>query len=80
MIPSKSSSANAMPVDARRLPFDRVTIAFHWATVLIVLAMFATAWLYVRTHDAVLKAILLQTHRSMGLTLWRRRCFVSSGD
>jgi cytochrome b561 len=70
MIPSKSPSANATPMDARRLPFDRVTIAFHWATVLIVLAMFATAWLHVRTHDAVLKAILLQTHRSMGLTLW----------
>ena len=32
--------------------------------------MFASAWLHVQTHDAVLKAILLQTHRSMGLTLW----------
>jgi superoxide oxidase len=66
----KSRSTGTMPLDSRRPPFDKVTIGFHWATVLIVLAMFATAWLHAMSHDAVLKAILLQTHRSMGLTLW----------
>jgi cytochrome b561 len=59
-----------IPTNGRRPPFDRVTIAFHWATVLIVLAMFITAWLHARSHDAELKAMLLQTHRSMGLTIW----------
>jgi cytochrome b561 len=67
---SNSSVTEMTPMDARRHPFDSVTIAFHWATVLIVLAMFATAWLHARSHDAELKAILLQTHRSMGLTIW----------
>ncbi len=56
--------------ETRRPPFDRVTIAFHWATVLIVLAMFATAWLHARSHDDVVKAILLQAHRSLGVTIW----------
>jgi superoxide oxidase len=62
--------AETTPMDAGRRPFDRIAIAFHWATVLIVLAMFITAWLHARSHDAELKAILLQTHRSMGLTIW----------
>lgn len=59
-----------VPPDARRLPFDSVTIRFHWATVLIVLGMFVTAWLHAQSHDAVLKAALLQTHRSLGVTIW----------
>jgi len=58
------------PTDARRPPFDSVTIAFHWATVLIVLAMFASAWLRSQSHDDVLKALLLQAHRSLGVTIW----------
>ena len=33
-------------VDARRPPFDRVTIGLHWATVLLVLTLFASAWLF----------------------------------
>jgi cytochrome b561 len=69
---SSTSSANVVrtPTGARRPPFDSVTIAFHWATVLIVLAMFATAWLHSRSHDDAVKAILLQTHRSLGVTIW----------
>src|SRR6202034_1353068 len=50
--------------------FDSVTIAFHWLTVLIVLAMFATAWLHSQSHDDAHKAVLLQTHRSLGVTIW----------
>jgi len=70
MSPVKPAKADRAPIGVRRPPFDRVTIAFHWATVLIVLAMFATAWLHSRSHEDAIKAILLQTHRSLGVTIW----------
>ena len=53
-----------------RPPFDRVTIGVHWATVLIVLALFSSAWLHAYSHDSVHKALLLQIHRSLGVTVW----------
>src|ERR1700686_2146814 len=56
-------------MDARRAPFDSVTIGFHWATVLIVLAMFATGWLHSQSHDDAFKASLLHIHRSLGVTI-----------
>jgi hypothetical protein len=33
------------PINMRRPPFDTLTIGLHWATVLLVLALFASAWL-----------------------------------
>ena len=33
------------PIKARRPPFDRLTIGLHWGTVLLVLVLFASAWL-----------------------------------
>jgi superoxide oxidase len=54
----------------RRPSFDSVTIVFHWVSVLIVLAMFVTAWLHSQSHDDVRKVILLQIHRSLGVTIW----------
>jgi cytochrome b561 len=53
-----------------RPPFDRVTIGIHWATALIVLALFSSAWLHAYSHDSVHKALLLQIHRSLGVTIW----------
>jgi cytochrome b561 len=70
MTASKSPNDDAPGMDARRPPFDSVTIGFHWATVLIVVALFASAWLHSQSHDAVVKAILLQIHRSLGVTIW----------
>jgi cytochrome b561 len=67
---AKSANIDKVLIGARRPPFDSVTIGFHWATVLIVLAMFATAWLHSMSHDDAIKAILLQTHRSLGVTIW----------
>ena len=64
------SNAYATPMNVRRPPFDSVTIGFHWATVLVVLALFASGWLHMRVHDSVSRAILLQIHRSLGLTIW----------
>ena len=57
-------------MNARRPPFDKVTIGFHWASVFIVFALFASAWLHSQTHNGVLRATLLEIHRSLGLTIW----------
>jgi hypothetical protein len=65
---SASDSPNAY---TRRPPFDNVTICLHWATVLIVLALFTSAVLRLRlTRDDASKVILLQIHRSLGVTVW----------
>jgi cytochrome b561 len=70
MSASKSLSAHTTPTNTRRPPFDSVTIGLHWATVLLVLAMFASAWLRAQAQDDVSKAFLLQFHRSLGLAIW----------
>ena len=33
------------PIKARRPPFDGLSIGLHWGTVLLVLVLFASAWL-----------------------------------
>ena len=59
-------------VRARRPPFDAMTMALHWATVILVLLMFTTAWLHgqaeVRQSDYT--PILIWMHRSLGITVW----------
>src|SRR5215831_10238253 len=59
-------------MNARRPSFDGLTIGLHWATVLLVLALFASAWLHtlaeVRQSDFT--PVLLQIHRSIGVTIW----------
>ena len=55
------------PIKARRPPFDRLTIGLHWGTVLLVLVLFASAWLTRQSHFT---PILLQIHRSSGGTIW----------
>jgi cytochrome b561 len=60
----------ALSADARRPPFDNVTIFLHWVTVLIVVAMFTSAWLPSRSQDVAFTLVLLQIHRSLGVTIW----------
>lgn len=64
--------ASPESINVRRPPFDALTVALHWATVLLVLAQFATAWLHglaeVRQSDYT--PTLLWMHRSLGLTVW----------
>ena len=59
-------------VEAPQPTFDGPTIALHWASALLVLLMFASAWLHVlaaaRASDFA--PALLQLHRSTGLTVW----------
>lgn len=59
-------------VVARRPPFDRVTIRLHWATVLVVLTLFASAGLHAlaEARHSELAPALLQLHRSSGVTVW----------
>ena len=57
------------PLD-QRTSFDGVTLAFHWATVVLVLGLFITAIWHAQSHDDVLKVLLLRIHRSLGVTVW----------
>lgn len=69
-LPSSQESnvhANSIPT---RTSFDGVTIAFHWATLILVLGLLTTALLHAKTHDDEAKAVLLQIHRSFGVTVW----------
>ena len=54
--------------DASR--FDPVSMAFHWATVLVMVWMFASAWSIGLAGDAAGAARMLTLHRSMGVILW----------
>ena len=60
------------PINARRPPFDRLTIGLHWGTVLLVLVLFVSAWLHAlaETRQSHFTPILLQIHRSSGVTIW----------
>jgi cytochrome b561 len=60
------------PPGAQRPPFDSVTIGLHWATVVLVLALFATAWLHAAAEEQGnrLTPLLLQMHRSLGVIVW----------
>jgi cytochrome b561 len=53
-----------------RPPFDAVTVAVHWATVLLVLALFAVAYAIGQAQDEASAAALLTLHRSLGVTVW----------
>ena len=69
------AAGNALSANARRPPFDNVTIFFHWVTVIIVLAMFTSAWLLSRSQDVAFTSVLLQIHRSLGMTIWFTTAF-----
>ena len=58
------------PMGAERKSFDGVTIAFHWVTVLIVLALLTTAAMHAQTHDDQTRVLMLRIHRSLGVTIW----------
>jgi cytochrome b561 len=58
----------------RRSSFDRVIIALHWATVLILVALFATIWFRSQAHHSAAGQLLLQVHRSLGVSLWFITC------
>jgi cytochrome b561 len=50
--------------------YDPVSMAFHWATLLLLVAMFWSAWAREGVQDAEQAALLLDWHRSLGIGLW----------
>jgi cytochrome b561 len=56
----------------RRPSFDGLTIGLHWGTVLLVLALFTSAWLHAlaEARQSDFTPVLLQIHRSVGVTIW----------
>jgi superoxide oxidase len=71
-----SRRSNMQPVPlAKRTSFDGVTIAFHWATVLVVLGLLTTALWHAQSHDEMTKALMLRIHRSLGVGVWTVTAF-----
>lgn len=58
------------PLAATPSRFDRVSIALHWSTVVLIAALFASAWSIGLAKDAADAAMRLTIHRSLGVTLW----------
>jgi len=59
------------PAIARtRAPFDALTIALHWSTLLLVLSQLTTIWLHAGVHDDRRSTLLLDWHRSLGVAIW----------
>ena len=50
--------------------FDHVSMTFHWATLLLIAAVFATAWARQSASDGDSAEALLTLHRSIGGALW----------
>ena len=53
-----------------RPPFDALTIALHWSTLLLILGSLGTALLHSETRDHSSAQFLLHMHRSVGVTIW----------
>jgi cytochrome b561 len=63
------------PPARARLPFDTLTIALHWTTLLIVLTLFGSGLLYGQVEARSWAPPLLQAHRSLGVTIWTLTVF-----
>jgi superoxide oxidase len=50
--------------------FDALTILIHWTTVLAVLFLLASGWLFDALEGTPFHAPLLMVHRSVGVALW----------
>jgi cytochrome b561 len=58
---------NVQPSPAR---FDAVSMALHWLTLALIVALFASAWLLGGAADGNEARSLLTIHRSLGVTTW----------
>src|SRR5262249_27535856 len=69
---SYGALAQTAPINARRAPFDGFTRGLHWATLLLVLALFTSGRLHAlaEVRESDFTVILLQIHRSIGVTIW----------
>jgi cytochrome b561 len=70
--PLRHGAIHPAPIQTQRSPFDGITRGLHWATVFLVLALFATAWLHAlaEAQKSDITPFLLQIHRSIGVVVW----------
>jgi cytochrome b561 len=54
--------------------YDAATIAIHWTTALLVLALFASGWGMGLATDGDAARRLLTVHRSIGIAVWLLTC------
>jgi cytochrome b561 len=54
--------------------YDTATIAIHWATALLVVALFASGWGMSLATDGDAARRLLTLHRSIGVAVWTLTC------
>jgi cytochrome b561 len=64
------ASGQVVKVQSTRKSFDGVIIAFHWATVIIVLGLLTTALIHTQSRDDITRVLMLRIHRSLGVTIW----------
>jgi cytochrome b561 len=61
----RSTAEVAAPADS----YDRVAKAVHWATLLLIVGVYAAVWASHAAGSREQSALLVQLHRSMGLTI-----------
>jgi superoxide oxidase len=64
-----AGAAHAAPNARSRLRFDALSMTLHWASVLLVLFQFASAWSIDHVEPSM-APLALTAHRSSGLALW----------
>jgi superoxide oxidase len=55
--------------------YDGLSMALHWLTLLLLIALFATAWAREQASDGDSATLLLNLHRSFGLLVWLATLF-----
>jgi superoxide oxidase len=68
--PTATHVVDVAPPAHARPSFDILTITLHWTTVLIVLTLLGSGLLYGQTEERSWAPLLLQVHRSLGVTIW----------
>jgi superoxide oxidase len=58
------------PVTAPASRFDGVSLGLHWASVVLIAALFASAWSLALAQDGGAAGAILTLHRSLGVSLW----------
>jgi superoxide oxidase len=68
--PEHSTARPCYAPEPARPPFDTITIALHWITLLLVLAMVGTGLLYGQAEERPWATSVLWAHRSLGVIVW----------
>ncbi|THD70182.1 cytochrome b/b6 domain-containing protein, partial [Phenylobacterium sp.] len=64
-LPAKTAPAAAPPSR-----FDGVSLGLHWASVVLIVALFASAWSLALAQVGGAAGAILTLHRSLGVSLW----------